>query len=276
MKGIYKIVEKIVVIGDIHADYEVLIAVLKKAGLINDKLEWIGGKTYLVMIGDLVDGKARVDNWTGDSDLKVINFLSKLIKLAKRKGGDVIILLGNHEFMNIRGNFTYSGDNGIREMGGELKRLKYFNNQFCKFAKKCYLAVNIGGWIFCHAGIPPEISKKYSIPKLNTMLQKFLSNEMNLHEDNLFFDIISGENGILTTREFGFNNVNCRRLSTTLMNLHANHMVIGHTVQEKVNEICNKKLWRVDVGLSRAFGNNSRKNLGFLVIYESGKKMKIF
>jgi len=276
MKGIYKIVEKIVVIGDIHADYEVLIAVLKKAGLINDKLEWIGGKTYLVMIGDLVDGKARVDNWTGDSDLKVINFFSKLIRLAKKKGGDVIILLGNHEFMNIRGNFSYSGDNGIQEMGGELKRLKYFNNQFRKFAKKCYLAVNIGGWIFCHAGIPPEISKKYSIPKLNTMLQKFLSNEMNLHEDNLFFDIISGENGILTTREFGFNNVNCRRLSTTLTNLHANHMVIGHTVQERVNEVCNKKLWRVDVGLSRAFGNNSRKNLGFLVIYESGKKMKIF
>jgi len=276
MKGIYKMVEKIVVIGDIHADYEVLITVLKKAGLINDKLEWIGGKTYLVMIGDLVDGKARIDNWTGDSDLKVINFLSKLMKLAKRKGGDVIILLGNHEFMNIRGNFSYSGDNGIQEMGGELKRLKYFNNQFRKFAKKCYLAVNIEGWIFSHAGIPPEISKKYSISKLNAMLQKYLSNEMSLHEDNVFFDIISGENGILTTREFGFNNVNCKRLSLSLQNLKANHMVIGHTVQEKVNEVCNKKLWRVDVGLSRAFGNNSKKNLGFLVIYESGKKMKIF
>jgi hypothetical protein len=276
MRGIYKMVEKIVVIGDIHADYEILLAVLKKAGLINDKLEWTGGKTHLVMIGDLVDGKARIDNWNGDSDIKVINFLGKLIKLAKRKGGDVIILLGNHEFMNIRGNFNYSGSNGIKQMGGELKRLKYFNNQFLLFAKKCFLAVNIGGWIFCHAGIVPEISKKYSIPKLNAMLHKFLSNQMNLHEDSVFFDIISGENGILTTREFGTNNINCKRLISTLENLNANHMVIGHTVQEKVNDICNKKLWRVDVGLSRAFGNNPRKNLGFLLIYDFGKKMKIF
>ena len=276
MKGIYKMVEKIVVIGDIHADYEILLAVLKKAGLINDKLEWIGGKTYLVMIGDLVDGKARIDNWNGDSDIKVINFLGKLIKKAKRKGGDVIILLGNHEFMNIRGNFNYSGSNGIKQMGGELKRLKYFNSKFLSFANKCFLAVNIGGWIFCHAGIVPEISKKYSIPKLNTMLVKFLSNQMNLHEDNVFFEIISGENGILTTREFGINNINCKRLLATLENLNANHMVVGHTVQEKVNDICNKKLWRVDVGLSRAFGNNHKKNLGFLVIYDSGKKMKIF
>jgi len=276
MKGIYKMVENIVVIGDIHADYEILLAVLKKASIINDKLEWIGGKTYLVMIGDLVDGKSRIDNWNGDSDLKVINFLGKLIKQAKRKGGDVIILLGNHEFMNIRGNFTYSGEKGIKEMGGELKRLKYFNNQFRLFGMKCFLAVNIDGWIFCHAGISPEISKKYSIPKLNSMLHKFLLNDMNLHEESVFFDIISGYNGILTTREFGVNNINCKRLSVTLDNLNANHMVVGHTVQNKVNDICNKKLWRVDVGLSRAFGNNNRKNLGFLVIYDFGKKMKIF
>lgn len=276
MKGIYKMVEKIVVIGDIHADYEILLTVLKKSGVINDKLEWSGGKTYLVMIGDLVDGKARIDNWTGDSDLKVINYLNKLMKQAKRKGGDVIILLGNHEFMNIRGNFSYSGERGIKEMGGELKRLKYFNNQFREFGLKCFLAVNIGGWIFCHAGIPPEISKKYQIPKLNSLLCKFLSNEMSIYEENVFFDIISGDNGILTTREFGTNDVNCKRLTSTLVNLNANHMVIGHTVQEKVNEICNKKLWRVDVGLSRAFGNNNRKQLGFLIIYDHGKKMNIF
>jgi hypothetical protein len=275
MKGIYKMVEKIVVIGDIHADYEILLAVLKKSEVINDKLEWSGGKTYLVMIGDLVDGKARIDNWTGDSDLKVINYLNKLMKQAKRKGGDVIILLGNHEFMNIRGNFSYSGNHGIKEMGGELKRLKYFNNQFRAFGLKCFLAVNIGGWIFSHAGIPPEISKKYPIHKLNLLLHRFLSSEMSIHEENIFFDIISGDNGILTTREFGTNDVNCKRLTATLGNLNANHMVIGHTVQEKVNEICNKKLWRVDVGLSRAFGNNNRKRLGFLVIYDHGKKMKI-
>jgi hypothetical protein len=53
-------------------------------------------------------------------------------------------------------------------------------------------------------------------------------------------------------------------------------MVVGHTVQEKVNYVCNRKLWRVDVGLSRAFGNNSHKKLGFLVIHDFGKKMKIF
>ena len=99
---------------------------------------------------------------------------------------------------------------------------------------------------------------------------------MSIQEENVFFDIISGENGILTTREFGTDNVNCKRLLMTLGNLTANHMVVGHTVQEKVNDICNKKLWRIDVGLSRAFGNQNKKKLGFLIIYDFGKKMKIF
>jgi len=276
MKGIYKIVEKIVVIGDIHADYETLLLILKKAGLINDNLEWDGRKAYLVVIGDLVDGKARIDNWNGDSDLKVINYLKKLMVQAKKKGGDVIILLGNHEFMNIKGNFTYSGNRGIKEMGGEMERLKYFNNQFREFALKCFLAVNIGGWIFCHAGISPEISKKYNITKLNSLLKKYLFQKMSQTDEDIFYDIISGNNGILTTREFGTGNINCNRVNATLSNLKGNHMVVGHTVQEKINEVCNKKLWRVDVGLSRAFGNNNRKRLGFLLIYDYGKKMKIF
>ena len=33
---------------------------------------------------------------------------------------------------------------------------------------------------------------------------------LTIVSDNVFFDIISGENGILTTREFGTNNINCK------------------------------------------------------------------
>lgn len=99
--GFFKIPEKLVVIGDIHADYETLIKTLQYAGLINKKLEWVGKKTHLVVIGDLVDGKNRVGDWTNDSDIKVINFLEKLISSANKMGGKVIILLGNHEFMNL-------------------------------------------------------------------------------------------------------------------------------------------------------------------------------
>lgn len=273
--GLFKIPEKIVVVGDIHADYETLIKTLQYAGLINKKLEWTGKKTHLVVIGDLVDGKNRVGDWTNDSDIKVIYFLEKLIDSANKIGGKVVILLGNHEFMNMAGNFSYSGIKGIKEMGGENSRAKYFRGEFKQFAKKCYLAVQYDDWIFCHAGIAPEISKKYSIHDLNTLLLLYLDNRMNDAIKNRFVEIISGANGILTTREFGVDEVDCARLNKTLANYRANHMVVGHTVQKHINSLCNHKLWRVDVGLSRAFGENNKKRISSLLIHDHGKKIKI-
>ena len=273
--GFFKIPEKIVVIGDIHADYETLIKTLQYAGLINKKLEWAGKKTHLVVIGDLVDGKNRVGDWTNDSDIRVINFLEKLMSSANKVGGKVVILLGNHEFMNMAGNFSYSGLKGIKEMGGENGRSKYFRGEFKQFAKKCYLAVQYDDWIFCHAGIAPEISKKYSIHDLNTLLLLYLDNKMNDAIKNRFVEIISGTHGILTTREFGVDEVDCARLNKTLSNYRANHMVVGHTVQKHINSLCNHKLWRVDVGLSRAFGENNKKRISSLLISDHGKKTKI-
>ena len=64
-------------------------------------MEWTGKKTHLVIIGDLVDGKNRVGDWTNDSDIRVIYFLEKLMGSANKVGGKVVTLLGNHEFMNM-------------------------------------------------------------------------------------------------------------------------------------------------------------------------------
>lgn len=273
--GTFKMPEKLLIIGDIHADFEAYCAILKNANLINEKLDWCGNQTFLLLIGDLVDGKTRMGKWNGDSDLKVIKLTEKLMKQAKDKGGEVIVLLGNHEFMNFKGNFSYSGDKGTAELGGVTGRLKFFNTTFKDFCKKCYLAVQMGDWVFCHAGIPHELSKTLTIEDFNLLLQKYLNKKMKKPEEDLFFEIISGEKGILTNREFGNNNCHIDRLNKTLKNLNANHMVVGHTVQKKINSLANGKLWRVDTGMSRAFGENNKKRLGFLQIYENGKKIKI-
>lgn len=273
--GIFKIPEKLVVIGDIHADVESLITILENAGLINKNIEWTGKKAILLVIGDLVDGKARTGNWKGDSDITVVRLLEILMNKAREKGGDVIVLLGNHEFMNIKGNFSYSGSKGIKEMGGNDGRLKYFKNQFTEFAKKCYLAVKIGDWLFCHAGIPYDFSH-ISIPELNHSMQKYFNNKMTKEEENTFYNIISGENGILTNREFGSNAINVSGLNKTLESYGVKHMVVGHTVQSRINSVLNGKLWRVDTGFSRAFGEHNKKRLSFLLIYNFGENARIF
>jgi len=275
--GIFEMPEKIVVIGDIHGDYIAFTETLEKAGLIDKSMDWTARKTTVVIIGDLVDGKARMfGNWEGDSDLKVIKLVNIMEKKAREKDARIIILLGNHEIMNMNGNFNYSSNNSIKEMGGKEKRQKYFDNEFREFAKKCFLVVKFGNWVFSHAGIPQEISNGHSIPNLNQMFYKYLDRKMNPNEISKFNNIISGKSGILTNRQFGGDDVNVKRLQKTLENMGAQYMVVGHTVQKKVNSVCNGKLWRVDTGMSRAFGENNENRKGFLLIYESGKKTKTF
>jgi hypothetical protein len=90
---------RIVAIGDIHGDNDAWVAVARAAGLIDAKGRWAGGQTVLVQLGDVVD--------RGPDSLKVIHHLMKLQREAPRKGGRVIVLVGNHEAMNMTGDLRY-------------------------------------------------------------------------------------------------------------------------------------------------------------------------
>lgn len=91
--------DRVIAIGDIHGDYENFIALLKSTGLVNEKLDWAAGETTLVQLGDQTD--------RGPDSRKVIDLLRRLAKQAKRADGQVIVLNGNHEVMNITGDLRY-------------------------------------------------------------------------------------------------------------------------------------------------------------------------
>lgn len=93
-------VERVIVIGDLHGDYQQFQNVLKSAGLIDKKGKWSGGETHLVQTGDVTD--------RGDGSRDIIDHLVKLAKEAKKKGGYVHMLIGNHETMNMIGDLRYT------------------------------------------------------------------------------------------------------------------------------------------------------------------------
>lgn len=92
-------VERVVAISDLHGDYKQYIKVMQSAGLINKSGRWIGGSTHLVQTGDITD--------RGDDSRKIIDHLVKLARQAKKKGGYVHLLIGNHEAMNVTGDLRY-------------------------------------------------------------------------------------------------------------------------------------------------------------------------
>ncbi len=92
-------VPRIVAVGDVHGAYESLLTVLKNAKLIDDELNWIGGEAHLVQVGDVID--------RGADSRKSLDFYMELQKKAKKAGGRVHVLIGNHEAFNMVGITDY-------------------------------------------------------------------------------------------------------------------------------------------------------------------------
>src|SRR5262245_42866913 len=81
-------VERIVAIGDVHGAYDRFADLLKTAGLIDDRLHWVGGHAHLIQTGDVVD--------RGPDSLQALDLLRRLQGEAEKTGGAVHPLIGNH------------------------------------------------------------------------------------------------------------------------------------------------------------------------------------
>lgn len=84
---------RIVAIGDVHGAADNLVQILQAAGLIDAAQRWSGGTARLIQNGDFTD--------RGQDVRKVIDLLMRLEGEAKRAGGRVDVLFGNHEGMNV-------------------------------------------------------------------------------------------------------------------------------------------------------------------------------
>ena len=302
MVGEYKNIKKIVTIGDLHGDILQLITILLHSKIIKKKIQnkclssndydiknwqWIGGKTYLVQLGDIFDGGGRGNDGSfEDNEVEIYKFLVNLKKLAKKAGGNVILIMGNHEIMNFKGNYNYVQKNTVQKclvvnknnfdykldkykscVGDRDKLFSIPNGPLSKsMSKNMRGVVRINNNIFCHGGISLDISNKFDINKINKILYAYLTGKLDYNSK--LFQTIYGSDGIIWFREFSKNDDNCGALKQTLKNLKCKRMIVGHTPQKNgITNYCkkyNESIWAIDVGLSRAF--NTKQFCQYLVI----------
>lgn len=193
-------VYRLVVLGDIHGDYKLLIQLLKIANVIDSdacgKIIWTGGSTYVVQVGDQIDRCRPINNMTcsnpnttyqdENSDIKILNLCNDLHSQACIVGGAFISLLGNHEIMNSTGIMTYVSYLGIKQ----FENYKDPINPNIKFASGLDArehafkpgneygkllgctrspAIIIGTHLFVHAGIIDGLINEMEITKIRDL-----------------------------------------------------------------------------------------------------------
>lgn len=92
-------VQRIVVFGDLHGEYDKFADMMRTAGLIDSRGAWSGGNTHFVQLGDVPD--------RAPDTRRILDHLMRLERQAQRAGGYVHALIGNHEAMNMTGDLRY-------------------------------------------------------------------------------------------------------------------------------------------------------------------------
>ncbi len=91
--------ERVVAIGDVHGAHSQFVAILRATRLIDNRDRWIGGRAVLIQTGDVFD--------RGDDSRRALDLLRRLEREARRAGGQVMALAGNHEVMRLVGDWRY-------------------------------------------------------------------------------------------------------------------------------------------------------------------------
>lgn len=284
-KGVYAAPYKIIAMGDLHGDYRATILALLKGKIINKKLQWIAGKTHVVQLGDILDRQARSDSSSDeDSEFKILKLFVKLQKEAYVVGGAFHCVIGNHEFMNVQGDFGFTSKMGINHFkNGAIGRYNYFKpgGPIAKlFAKTWNVVIKIGKYIFVHGGMSLHISKKYSnnVQLINKLMRFYLHGNIKLLRLREFDELFLNKESLLWNRNYssGFlSNKKYNELKKIMKNQHVSYIVVGHTPQKNGINLQGNLIWRIDTGMSRAFGKFNEHRIQLLEIKRNGKNVNV-
>ena len=242
--------DRIVAIGDVHGDFSALKRCLEIAGVSDENEKWIGGTTHLVQLGDILD--------RGDSERSCIDLLFALKTQARAAGGEVHILLGNHELMNVDRDFRYvtpgAWTGWSSEAGGEdqlLADLLAINKLGSDPLANCTptqrerataflpggfmarrlarmpVAVHIGDTLLVHAGVRLAYAR-YGLDRINAETAAWLRGRGPRPQ------ILDHDDSPLWVRQYSVPNVRDaaeRELEQVLRTVGAQRMVVGHTPQ---------------------------------------------
>ena len=246
--------KRILVIGDIHSDYDTMRQLFIDFHIVDRNLRWTAGDTYVVQMGDQLDGKGR-NSTDASGEIEVLDMLDNLHTQALTYGGGVFCLIGNHEFMNFQGDFRYVSGEDMEKSGGEKSRHELYTpggTYAKKLACSRVAILKIKDIVFVHGGITPDLMKYIeendsNIKNINETLRDFLFKKLDANDSQVarFF---KSKDSLLWDRSLGKDNVRCMNFEKV------GAIIIGHTPQSEINSVCNKKIWRTDVGISRAMG----------------------
>lgn len=244
-------------VGDLHGDLSHALKALALCGAVDEHSgKWIGGTRTIVQTGDVLD--------RGNESLPLLRHLWLLRDEAKLAGGELVLLMGNHELLNMQGAAHYVDAGELARNGGAHAWRQLLSPTHGEIGTELVaqhkgVAVRGGGacrTLFLHAGLRLGLGSKYgSIEAINTALHDQVTTNrgplLDAHDGPLWW------RGYARPAYSGMTeDESCAELRAVLASLGegARRMAVGHNIVPFVATRCAGALVNIDVGMSSAYG----------------------
>ncbi len=269
----YNDTNPIIAISDIEGGYKTFRDFLINSNVIDSKLNWTFGKGHLVLVGDFMD--------RGWSVNQVLWFIYKLEQDAKKQGGYVHFIIGNHELKNMQGDYGASAEKYLilSTILGKVQSELYDPNSFLgKWLSSKNAMELINGNLFAHGGIHPDVAdSKLSVKEINQIIRSNYYKPYYPKKENTIEQLLlSTKRGVCWYRGYYKEDLTQEEVERGLNIFDAKTIVVGHTLQSKVNKTYNGKVIGIDVFHPKDYHKNwpSGKSEGLLI--ENNKYYRVF
>jgi Calcineurin-like phosphoesterase len=152
------------VVGDVHGHRDVLVGLMRSAGLLDEGDRWVGGDAVVWLLGDLVD--------RGPDGLGAIDLVRRL---EQESAGTVRCLLGNHEASLLSAHFFGNEEVGPgttfadvwRVNGGLATDLTGLTAEHVEWIVERPAVALEGAWLLLHADTDGYLAYGQSLEAIN-------------------------------------------------------------------------------------------------------------
>lgn len=255
---------RVVAIGDLHGDFEATLGVLRLAGAVDANGKWVGQNLTVVQTGDQLD--------RGDGERKILDLFARLEQEAESAGGRFIVLNGNHEVMNVAGDFRYVTEGGFssfadvtspalpEQIAAQVPALMQGRataflpgGPYARALASRRIVVQVGETVFVHGALL-EKHLDYGIDRMNRETSEWMRGVRPQ------VPLLAADDAPVWSRLYSMDSDSkaCAQLARVLLRMGAKRMVVGHTIQQHgITSACNDRIWRIDVGMADHYGGGS-------------------
>lgn len=295
--------KRLVIIGDLHADYCVTLACLKLGGVISQEvssntpintIKCIAPEgTIVVQLGDQIDGDGRSSGDWVQPDCQSFIKIHQLFNHLNATGKVLILAVyGNHELMNLDNNFKYIPGGYLSKREAEEIReygIEQLRQDLVCTRRPFWI---VGDWLLVHGGLTDDWFKMLGDGVATNGNPEFSSEMAGRVLQNKYGTTIGTPSGlesrVLSAFEDGHHHGpnptwnrsysapgSCTKVPKSLHGVIKN-IAISHTVQEGytiTNTKCNGiNVYRLDTGMSAAFGSLGKPQI---VLHEQGSTPRV-